>query len=72
MVIYLYRIHAELARLSGSLLFLWSFWIFVVGVLLYFSVFGIFVGFAGFIIVWIITWMLLFVAWWDFKKLEKK
>ncbi|MDY2764391.1 hypothetical protein [Campylobacter sp.] len=67
-----YRIHAELARLSGSSLFLWAFWIYTVSVLLCFSVFGIFVGFAGFIIVWIITWMLLFVAWWGFKKLEKK
>ena len=67
-----YRIHAELARLSGSSLFLWAFWIYTVSVLLYFSVFGIFVGFAGFIIVWIITWMLLFVAWWGFKKLEKR
>ena len=70
--IYLYEIHYELARLSGSSLFLWAFWIFVVSVLLYLSVFGIFVGFAGFIIVWIITWMLLFVAWWGFKKLEKR
>ena len=67
-----YRIHAELARLSGSSLFLWAFWIYTVSVLLYFSVFGIFVGFAGFIIVWIITWMLLFLAWWRFKKLEKR
>ena len=67
-----YRIHAELARLSGSSLFLWAFWIYTVSVLLCFSVFGIFVGFAGFIIVWIITWVLLFVAWWGFKKLEKR
>ncbi len=67
-----YRIHVELARLSGSSLFLWAFWIYTVSMLLCFSVFGIFVGFAGFIIVWIITWMLLFVAWWGFKKLEKK
>ena len=70
--IYFYRIHAELARLSGSSLFLWAFWIYTASVLLCFSVFGIFVGFAGFIIVWIITWMLLFVAWWGFKKLEKR
>ena len=65
--IYFYRIHAELARLSGSSLFLWSFWINVVSVILCLSVFGIFVGFAGFII----AWVLLFVAWWRFKKLEK-
>ena len=70
--IYGYRMHAELARLSGSSLFLWAFWIYTVSVLLCFSVFGIFVGFAGFIIVWIITWMLLFVAWWRFGKVEKK
>ena len=31
--IYLYEIHYELAGLSGSSLFLWSFWIFVVSVL---------------------------------------
>ena len=65
--IYPYKIHAELARLSGSSLFLWAFWIFVVSVLLYF-VFGNFVGFAGFII----AWVLLFIAWWGFKKLEKR
>ena len=70
--IYGYKIHAELARLSGSSLFLWAFWIYTVSMLLCFSVFGIFVEFAGFIIVWIITWMLLFVAWWGFKKLEKR
>ncbi len=82
--IYFYRIHAELARLSGSSLFLWSFWIFVVNVLLYF-VFIIFVGFPSFVIlvgfaniikfiafaVSIIAWVLLFIAWWRFKKLEK-
>ena len=82
--IYFYRIHAELARLSGSSLFLWSFWIFVVNVLLYF-VFIIFVGFPSFVIlvgfaniikfiafaVFIIAWVLLFIAWWRFKKLEK-
>ena len=66
--IYLYKIHAELARLSGSSLFLWAFWINVVSVILCLSVFGIFVGFAGFII----AWVLLFVAWWGFKKLEKR
>ena len=65
--IYFYKIHAELARLSGSSLFLWAFWINVVSVILCLSVFGIFVGFAGFII----AWVLLFVAWWGFKKLEK-
>ena len=65
--IYLYKIHAELAALSGSSLFLWAFWIFVVSVLLYF-VFGIFVGFAVFIIAWVIH----FIAWWRFKKLEKR
>ncbi|MDD6162758.1 MAG: hypothetical protein PUB35_08270 [Campylobacteraceae bacterium] len=46
--IYGYRMHAELARLSGSSLFLWAFWIFI------------------------IAWVLLFVAWWRFKKLEKR
>ena len=66
--IYGYKIHAELAGLSGSSLFLWAFWINVVSVILCLSVFGIFVGFAGFII----AWVLLFVAWWGFKKLEKK
>ena len=66
--IYGYKIHAELAGLSGSSLFLWAFWIKVVSVILCLSVFGIFVGFAGFII----AWVLLFVAWWGFKKLEKR
>ncbi|MCI7103093.1 MAG: hypothetical protein MR927_02730, partial [Campylobacter sp.] len=84
-VIYFYRIHDELARLSGSSLFLWAFWIFVVGVLLYF-VFGIFVGFAGFItfagfadfiifagfVGLIIAWVIHFIAWWRFKKVEKR
>ena len=65
--IYGYKIHAELARLSGSSLFLWAFWINVVSVILCLRVFDIFVGFAGFII----AWVLLFVAWWGFKKLEK-
>ena len=76
-VIYPYKIHAELARLSGSSLFLWAFWIFLVSVLLYLSVFGIFVEFAEIITslasaVSIIAWVLLFVAWWRFKKLEKR
>ena len=66
---YLYKIHTELARLSGNSLFLWAFWIFVVSVLLcFFGVFGIFVGFAVFIIAWVIH----FIAWWRFKKLEKR
>ena len=65
--IYGYKIHAELARLSGSSLFLWAFWIFVVSVLLCF-VFIISLGFAGFII----AWALLFIAWWRFGKLEKR
>ncbi|MCI7587876.1 MAG: hypothetical protein MSS71_08530 [Campylobacter sp.] len=74
--IYFYKVHAELARLSGSSLFLWSFWIYTVSVLLYF-VFGIFTGFAGFITfaafaVSIIVLVPLFVAWWRFKKLEKR
>ena len=74
--IYFYKIHAELARLSGSSLFLWSFWIFVVSVPLYF-VFGIFTGFAGFtnfagFVVSIIVLVPLFVAWWRFGKVEKK
>lgn len=65
--IYGYKIHAELARLSGSSLFLWAFWIFVVSVLLCF-VFIISLGFAGFII----AWVLLFIAWWRFGKVEKR
>ena len=74
--IYGYRIHAELARLSGSSLFLWSFWINVVSVLLYF-VFIIFTGFAGFtnfagFVVSIIVLVPLFVAWWRFGKVEKR
>ncbi|MDY4012882.1 MAG: hypothetical protein SOY61_04265 [Campylobacter sp.] len=54
--IYFYKIHYELARLSGSSLFLWAFWIFVVSVLLYFlfimylRLFSFFIpGFAFFI-----------------------
>ena len=83
--IYGYKIHAELARLSGSSLFLWSFWIFVVSVPLFFLSFGLavflvvlggfegstdflFVGFGGLII----AWVLLFVAWWRFGKVEKR
>ena len=83
--IYFYRIHAELARLSGSSLFLWSFWINGVNVLLYF-VFIIFVGFPSFVIfvgfaniikfiafaASIIVLVLHFIAWWRFKKLEKR
>ena len=83
--IYFYKIHAELARLSGSSLFLWSFWINVVSVLLYF-VFIIFTGFPSFVIfvgfaniikfvafaVSIIYLVLHFIAWWRFKKLEKR
>ena len=74
--IYGYKIHAELARLSGSSLFLWAFWIFVVSVPLYF-VFGIFTGFAGFtnfagFVVSIIVLVPLFVAWWRFGKVEKR
>ena len=78
--IYGYRIHAELARLSGSSLFLRTFWIYAVSVLLcfVFIILVVFtniiisVVFAGFIIVWIITLVPLFLAWWRFKKLEKR
>ena len=84
-VIYPYKIHAELARLSGSSLFLWSFWINAVNVPLRF-VFIIFVGFPSFVIlvgfaniikfvafaVSIIYLVLHFIAWWRFKKLEKR
>ncbi|MCI7500326.1 MAG: hypothetical protein MSA54_00030 [Campylobacter sp.] len=74
--IYVYKIHAELARLSGSSRFLWSFWIFVVSVPLCF-LFIISLGFAGFLFIpgfggLIMSWMLLFVAWWRFGKLEKR
>ncbi|MCI7463194.1 MAG: hypothetical protein MSA79_00880 [Campylobacter sp.] len=83
--IYFYKIHAELAKLSGSSLFLWSFWIFVVSVLLYF-VFIIFAEFPSFVIlvgfaniikfiasaVSIIAWVLDFIAWWRFGKVEKR
>ena len=78
--IYGYKIHAELAGLSGSSLFLRTFWIYAVSVLLcfVFIILVVFtniiisVVFAGFIIVWIITLVPLFVAWWRFKKLEKR
>ncbi|MDY5384554.1 MAG: hypothetical protein SPG65_05510 [Campylobacter sp.] len=78
--IYGYKIHAELARLSGSSLFLRTFWIYAVSVLLcfVFIILVVFtniiisVVFAGFIIVWIITLVPLFVAWWRFGKVEKR
>ena len=83
--IYLYEIHYELARLSGSSLFLWAFWIYIVSVFLCFvfimsfgfAFFFFFLVFAGFITfavfaVPIIVLVLLFVAWWRFKKLEKR
>ena len=75
-VIYLYKMHAELARLSGSSLFLWSFWIFVVSVLLLF-LFILSLGFAFFFFIpgfagLIMSCMLLFVAWWRFGKVEKR
>ena len=74
--IYLYKIHAELAALSGSSLFLWAFWIYIVSVFLCFvfimsfgfAFFFFFAGFGGLIM----AWMLLFVAWWRFGKVEKK
>ena len=73
--IYLYEIHYELARLSGISLFLWSFWIFVVSVpfcfLLIMSL-GFFVFFLPGFVGLIIAWMLLFVAWWRFGKVEKR
>ena len=74
--IYLYKIHAELARLSGSSLFLWSFWIFVVSVPLLF-LFILSLGFAFFFFIpgfagLIMSCMLLFVAWWRFGKVEKR
>ncbi len=74
--IYLYKIHAELARLSGSSLFLWSFWIYVVSVP-FCLLFIIFLGFAFFFFLpgfggLIMSWMLLFVAWWRFGKVEKR
>ena len=78
--IYGYKIHAELAGLSGSSLFLRTFWIYAVSVLLcfVFIILVVFtniiisVVFAGFIIVWIITLVPLFVAWWRFGKVEKR
>ena len=74
--IYLYKIHAELAALSGSSLFLWAFWLYIVSVFLCFvfimsfgfAFFFFFAGFGGLII----AWVLLFIAWWRFKKLEKR
>ena len=73
--IYLYEIHYELARLSGISLFLWSFWIFVVSVpfcfLLIMSL-GFFVFFLPGFVGLIMSWMLLFVAWWRFGKVEKR
>ena len=74
--IYLYKIHDELAGLSGSSRFLWSFWIFVVSVPFCF-LFIIFLGFVFFFFIpgfggLITAWMLLFVAWWRFGKLEKR
>ncbi|MCI6177555.1 MAG: hypothetical protein MR658_01770 [Campylobacter sp.] len=73
--IYLYEIHYELARLSGISLFLWSFWIFVVSVpfcfLLIMSL-GFFVFFLPGFVGLIMSWMLLFLAWWRFGKVEKR
>ena len=73
--IYLYKIHDELAGLSGSSRFLWSFWIFVVSVpfcfLLIMSL-GFFVFFLPGFVGLIMSWMLLFVAWWRFGKVEKR
>ena len=83
--IYGYKIHAELAGLSGSSLFLWAFWINVVSGHLYFVLiifagcpsFVIFVGCANIVkfvasAVSIIAWVLHFIAWWRFGKVEKK
>ena len=74
--IYLYKIHDELAGLSGSSLFLWAFWIFVVSVPFCF-LFIMFLGFFFFFFIpgfggLIMAWMLLFVAWWRFGKVEKR
>lgn len=65
--IYGYKIHAELAALSGGTLFLWAFWVYVISVILCLSILGIFVGVTGLIV----AWVLLFIAWWRFEKLEK-
>lgn len=65
--IYGYKIHDELATLSGNSLFLWAFWVYVISVILCLSILGIFVGVTGLIV----AWVLLFVAWWKFEKLEK-
>ena len=91
--IYLYKIHAELAGLSGSSLFLWAFWIYIVSVFLCFVFimsfgfafffipgFAFFITLAGFAFFFflpgfgglIMSWMLLFVAWWRFGKVEKR
>ncbi|MDY4446549.1 hypothetical protein [Campylobacter sp.] len=74
--IYLYKIHDELAGLSGSSLFLWAFWIYIVSVFLCF-VFIMSLGFAFFFFIpgfggLIMAWMLLFVAWWRLGKVEKR
>nr|WP_321319310.1 hypothetical protein [uncultured Campylobacter sp.] len=78
--IYFYRIHAEIARLSGSSLFLWAFWIHAVSVflcLVYVFVYVIFVVFASIFIFlgsagFIVALVLLFIAWWRFGKVEKR
>ncbi|MCI6661459.1 hypothetical protein, partial [Campylobacter sp.] len=75
LAIYLYKIHDELAGLSGSSLFLWAFWIFVVSVpfcfLLIMSL-GFFVFFLPGFVGLIMAWVLLFIAWWRFGKVEKR
>ncbi|MCI7582788.1 hypothetical protein [Campylobacter sp.] len=76
LAIYLYKIHDELAGLSGSSLFLWAFWIYIVSVFLCF-VFIMSLGFAFFFFIpgfggLIMAWMLLFVAWWRLGKVEKR
>nr|WP_321432817.1 hypothetical protein [uncultured Campylobacter sp.] len=78
--IYFYRMHAELARLSGGSLFLWSFWIHAVSVflcLVYVFIYFIFVVFASIFIFlgsagFIVALVLLFIAWWRFGKVEKR
>lgn len=65
--IYGYKIHAELAALSGSLLFLWAFWLYLASVFLCLSIFGALAGLAGFVI----AWVLLFIAWWKFESISK-
>ena len=79
-LIYVYRIHTELARLSGSSLFLWAFWIHAVSVflcLVYVFIYFIFVVFASIFIFlgsagFIVALVLLFIAWWRFGKVEKR